>query len=34
MDAEAERSVPVDLAIDEHLTGPLELRRVAVGGRV
>ena len=33
VDAEAEGGVPVDLAVDQHLVGPVELRGVAVGGR-
>ena len=33
VDAEPERGVPVDLAVDDDLVGPLELLRVAVGGR-
>src|SRR5215468_12313028 len=33
VDAEAERGVPVDLAVDDDLTGPVELGRVAVGRR-
>ena len=33
VDPEAERGVPVDRAVDDDLAGPVELRRVAVGGR-